>query len=485
MIRTTSIRIVFAALLCTAASGMAVAQTADSTQQNQKRNEDQDLDRIPDSSQQSTASDSKLAAASAANQRIYLENAFIPSGERGSLLVPSPQTGAPVWQERLFLDVRKQWSLTDNLNFTFSDRLNFRGENDLSFPNHENVINEFREGYLSWRPVDHWYFDLGRINVKSGAALGFNPTDFFKTRAVEESLSADPSVLREDRLGTLMLEAQYLGKGGTLTFAYAPALVSPAAIPSNTTLPSLNPSLDRTNSHTRLLLKGSIDLGADLTPEVLFYREGNRNKFGLNLTRSLGQKTVAYAEWAGGERSNLIDQALAYGRQTGTLPSSAPAVLPDDHNIRFSNDVSTGASYTTSNKITFNLEYHFHEAGFSGQDWNNWFHAGLGQNSTSFVARGLWYIRSYALDQQEPLARNSTFLRADWVDAFVPDLEITGFVNTDLHDGSSLVQIGADYYISNAWTVGAQVNANIGSRRSDFGSLPQSVGILFKIARYF
>jgi len=144
MIRTTSIRIVFAALLCTAASGMAVAQTADSTQQNQKRNEDQDLDRIPDSSQQSTASDSKPAAASAANQRIYLENAFIPSGERGGLLVPSPQTGAPVWQERLFLDIRKQWSLTDNLNFTFSDRLNFRGENDLSFPNHENVINEFR-----------------------------------------------------------------------------------------------------------------------------------------------------------------------------------------------------------------------------------------------------------------------------------------------------------------------------------------------------
>ena len=484
MIHAMSTRMVFAALLCAAASGMAVAQTTDTTQ-NQKRNEDQDLDRIPDSSQQSTASDSKPAPASAANQRIYLEEAFILSGERSGLLVPSPQTGAPAWQERLFLDIRKQWSLTDNLNFTFSHRLNFRGENDLSFPNHENVINEFREGYLSWQPEDRWYFDLGRINIKSGAALGFNPTDFFKTRAVEEPLSADPSVLREDRLGTLMLEAQYLGEGRTLTVVYAPALVSPAAIPSNTTLPSFNPSLDRTNSHTRLLLKSSIDLSADFSPELLFYREGNQNKFGLNLTRSLGQKIVAYTEWAGGERSNLIDQALAYGRQTGALPSSAAPVLPDDHNIRFSHDLSTGASYTTTNKITFNVEYHFHEAGFSGQDWNNWFNAGQGQSSSSFIASELWYIRNYALDQQEPLARNSAFLRADWVDAFVPDLEITGFVNTDLHDGSSLVQVAADYYISNAWTVGAQVNANIGSSRSDFGSLPQSVGILFKIARYF
>ena len=239
------------------------------------------------------------------------------------------------------------------------------------------------------------------------------------------------------------------------------------------------------DSHTRLLLKGSIDLGADFNPELLFYREGNQNKFGLNLTRSLGQKIVAYTEWAGGERSNLIDQALAYGRQTGALPSSAAPVLPDDHNIRFSHDLSTGASYTTTNKITFNVEYHFHEAGFSGQNWNNWFNAGQGQTSSSFIASELWYIRNYALDQQEPLARNSAFLRADWVDAFVPDLEITGFVNTDLHDGSSLVQVAADYYISNAWTVGAQVNANIGSGRSDFGSLPQSVGILFKIARYF
>jgi hypothetical protein len=29
------------------------------------------------------------------------------------------------------------------------------------------------------------------------------------------------------------------------------------------------------------------------------------------------------------------------------------------------------------------------------------------------------------------------------------------------------------------------VNANLGSKRSDFGSLPQSAGFLLKIARYF
>jgi putative ABC transport system ATP-binding protein len=84
-----------------------------------------------------------------------------------------------------------------------------------------------------------------------------------------------------------------------------------------------------------------------------------------------------------------------------------------------------------------------------------------------------------------PLARQSTFLRADWVDAFVPNLEITGFINTDLYDGSSLIQASADYYVSKVWTVGAQVNANVGTRQSDFGSLSQRVAALFKLARYF
>jgi hypothetical protein len=54
-------------------------------------------------------------------------------------------------------------------------------------------------------------------------------------------------------------------------------------------------------------------------------------------------------------------------------------------------------------------------------------------------------IRGYALDQQEPLTRHSLFLRADWIDAFIPHLEITGFINTDLYDGSELAQIAAEY----------------------------------------
>jgi hypothetical protein len=228
-----------------------------------------------------------------------------------------------------------------------------------------------------------------------------------------------------------------------------------------------------------------VDIGKDFSPELLFYREGTNNRFGANITRSVGQRIVAYAEWAGGDGSDLVDAALRYGRQTGTLPPNAPGAIPDDSKVRFQNDLSVGASYTTSRKVTLNVEYHLHQAGFSRQEWSDWFNAGQDQISSSPIARQLWYIRSYALDRQDPLARHSTFLRADWADAFISDLEITALVNTDVYDGSSLVQMGADYYFSNAWTASAQVNVNLGTRRSDFGSLSQSFGMLLRIARYF
>jgi regulation of enolase protein 1 (concanavalin A-like superfamily) len=34
------------------------------------------------------------------------------------------------------------------------------------------------------------------------------------------------------------------------------------------------------------------------------------------------------------------------------------------------------AAYTTESRITFNLEYHFNQAGFARADWRNWFAAG-------------------------------------------------------------------------------------------------------------
>lgn len=470
--------------IASCASTAAGAVDADqSGEKKGKADENRDLELIP---QAPAAPPSPAAAPSsaAAGARMFLEEAFTQSWLQGAAVAFAPPPSA--WQERLLFDARAQWRATPDLTLAYSGRLNLRAEDRLGFPNHENVINDLREAYASWEPVERIFVDAGRINLKSGVALGFNPTDFFKTRAVVEPLSVDPIVLREDRLGTLMLRAQRIWTGGSVTAAYAPAVASRSAIYTDYNLKSFDPGFDRTNAQDRFLLKSSLDLAEGFSPELLAYHEDGRTRWGLNLAEGLGQSVVAYAEWSAGPRPGLIDEALRFGRATGTLPPAAPAVLPADARTRFRSELAAGASYTTQQpRITFNLELNYEQAGLSKADWNRWFQAGRSAGSLSPVAGELWYIRNYAADQQQLASRSSAFLRADWVDAFVPKLELSGFVDTDLLDGSARVQLSADYALSDRWTLGGLVLADLGGRRSDFGSLPLGGSLLLRAARYF
>ncbi len=457
------------ALNCTALAG-------------EKFDENKDLDLIPQAARAAAAPE--FPGAAVPPGKIYLVGAFTQSWLQSGL-VPAPPPHPPAWEERALLDVRKEWHLRHDVGLAYSGRLNLRVQDGLGFPNHENVSNDLREAYASWEPVDRMFFDFGRINLKSGVALGFNPTDFFKTRTVVEPLSVDPVVLREDRLGALMLRAQRIWPGGSLTAAYAPAVASASPIYTDMNLRSFDPMLDRTNAQDRWLLKGSIDVAEGFNPEWLAYHDNGQTRWGANLAESVGASVVAYLEWSGGARGSLIGDALRYGRDTGTLPAAAAGVLPDPGTVAFRNEFAAGASFTTQlPKITFNAELNYNQAGFSGQDWENWFRAARGAGRMPPAAGALWYMRAYATDQQQPISRRFAFLRADWVDAFVPKLELIGFVDADLIDGSSRFQLSADYYLSDRWTAGCLLLINFGGAHSDFGSLAQAGGVQLKVVRY-
>lgn len=445
---------------------------------------DHDLDRIP-TAPAAGAPVPDLGPAPDPARTIYLEDAVSAAGARGGLLVPPPRGPGSSWQELLFLDARTTMPLTPRLSFILGARANLRLQEDIDFPDRENVRLDLREAYLSWQPRDGIFIDAGRINLKSGVALGYNPTDFFKTRAVVQVLSSDPSVLREDRLGAVMIRTQAVLENVAVTLAYAPRLYDPSPIYPDLRLPSLNPMLDRTNAADRILVKASLKLGDDLSPEVLAYSEDGRVRLGLNLTRSVGRRTVIYGEWAGGREGDLISEALAYGRLTGAIPLAAAPVLPSDGGSRFRSDLSLGASYTTASKIVLNLEYHYHEAGFSPDDWGRWFARGEAERANPGVAAQLWYIRSYAADRQEPLSRHTAFLRVDRQDALVRNLELSGFVSADLQDGSGAAQAAADYFLSDRVTIGGLIFGTFGARHSDFGSTPAPISALIKLARFF
>jgi hypothetical protein len=456
-------RTLLAALCLILAAGSGAAQ------------ENGDLGLIPEAIDSEPAGPSPPA--SNAHGKYFLENDSTLASTRGNLTAAMPPPSP--WLNRTSLDAYDQWSVDGTLFFTFSDRLNLSETNGTGAPA-ETSRNDVREVYGTWEPASETYVEFGRINLKNGVALGFNPTDFFKTRSAVAQASADPASLRDDRLGTLMLRAETIWDGGSATIAFAPRLQPPR--PLDRTAPGwLNPSFDQTNGADRFLVALNPEIG-DFGPQALIYHEGERTRFGLNLSHPLGQAIVAYAEWAGGNAPDLIANAISVGKATGTLPSTLP-VLPSTSTGRaLQNDLAVGASWSSAARITLNLEFHVHQAGFSSADWRNWFAVGAADPA---AATELWYVRGYASDQQEPMSRQQVFLRADWQDAFIKDLELSAIAFVNPVDGSAMMQAAASRYLSGAWTVAGYFGGTFGGRRSEWGSIPGAVNATIQVVRYF
>ena len=397
---------------------------------------------------------------------------------------PEPPPGPAAWAQHFMLDSQGAVGLASRLQLVWAVHGDLRAEQDLPFPSHENVRLDVRELHLDWEAIPGVFLTAGRVNLREGVALGFNPTDLFRSKAVVEPLSNDPAILRDTRLGTVALRLQWLWEGGGASITYAPRLSTSRPVYTRLTLPSIDPMLDRTNDAHRILATVSEEWANGFNTELVAGYDGTHPLVGANLSYGLGASVVAYVEWSGGPRPGLVHAALDYGRRTGTFPPQAPSPIPEDDRVGFKSDLATGFSYTAFGRLTLNLEYHLHQAGLSRGEWKDWFDTGIASGNGSTHA-SLWYIRGYAAEQQEPASQHYAFFRANWPDFGVRDLELTGLVLLNLQDGSALVQVNADYYLSSRWTVGVLVAVNIGAGRSEFGSLPDAVGALFKVSRYF
>jgi hypothetical protein len=409
--------------------------------------------------------------------KLYLDDALTLDTRR-DLAVPFPPPQPYDAQNRTSFDATTKWKPVAHLAFVVSDRFDVVVQDGEALWSSQTVRNELREGYASWEALARTYLEVGRINVRAGAALGFNPTDLFRANTLVGQASLDPSVLRVNRLGTVMVRAQHLWVGGSASIVYAPKLFAPPSLAS--TAIGIDPRLDATNSSHRALVEASASV-RDLSVQALAYYEPNRAKLGANLTQPIGQAVIAYAEWSGGIDQGLVARALDYGRTTGTIPAGSPDPIPTDTSRAFRSDLAAGASWTIASTVTLNLEYHFHQGGMARVDWDRWFANGVAMPS---LAPELWYIRAYANAQLEPATMHQVFVRADWPRAFVDHLELSAFAFASLIDGSVLTQVTASYFLSDRWTASMSLGGNFGTARSERGSMPQPVSTIAEIVRY-
>jgi hypothetical protein len=357
--------------------------------------------------------------------------------------------GSLVRGGRLSLDTRYENTFAPGWRAALADRLDATWTDDSSRGGH---VNTLKEAYVTWLARPDRIADAGRINARYGVALGYNPTDYFKSGAVRSIVSVDPASLRENRMGTVMARAQAVWEEGSLTGVYAPKLVSQ---PSSS---ALSPDLGATNGSSRWLVAGSRAIGGARPQWLLFGEQGASPQLGVNATALLGEATVAYIEWSRGRSPTLRSRALG---------------LPDDS--AFHQRSAAGLTYTTAFKLSMTAEYHYNGTGLDRSQWN-----ALASASPGNYVR----YRNFAAAVQEPPTRDNLFFYASWQDAVLIHLDFSAFQRRDMEDYSRLTWIEARYRLPRA-DLALQWQRNDGSAFSNFGAAAEQRAVQVLARVYF
>jgi hypothetical protein len=305
----------------------------------------------------------------------------------------------------------------------------------------DSTINSLREAYLSWQPGEggDLLLDFGRINLRNGPAYGYNPTDFFRDGSLRVLTSADPFALRQNRIGSVMLRAQRLWSGGSLSVAYSPKLA---------TRPSADGwSLDlgSTNNRDRGLVTLATRLSETVNTQLFLYKEsGLSASVGANMTALLSDAATAHIEWTRGREPDLLTRALI-----------APA------NTVTRNRFVGGFTYTTLGKTSLTAEYQYNGFALSPSRWS--------ALATTPGAQ-LGYLRE-ALRLQELSQRQAILIYITQKDLWLKDLDLTAYLRYNTGDNSKL----AWFELRRHWPqfdLTFQLQQNIGRQKSEFGLVP-------------
>jgi hypothetical protein len=392
---------------------------------------------------------------SKADSNIFIEAATGQTLVRGSTNYQANQ--------RISGDLQFGTELTKNLRAFISDRLDvdgpstFPGNNSSNsiYVQNSNAINTLREGYLTWQPNQNALLDVGRVNVVNGVGTGYNPTDYFKVGALRSIVTINPYSLKENRQGSVMIRGQQLWDTGAFSLIYSPK------VSSQTNNSAFSLDLGATNNQNSVLAQLTQKISEGFSPQFLVYQSGQSSpQFGLNLTGLVDDSTTAYLEWSGGRTASLLGQSI---NQQGYQ-------YPLD--IKFNNQVSSGLTYTTKNKISITGEFEFNSAGLNNPDWAN-----LGPTSPFAYET----YRKYLQVQQASPTKSGAFLYVKWDDFLIKNLNLSSMLRQDLVDSSHQFWIESRYRFTES-EVALQFQNNVGSTWSNYGAIPQSqiVQLLFR-----
>lgn len=347
--------------------------------------------------------------------------------------------------QRVSLDLQVDTTLGRGWRAVFSDELDLRRQLQ---PGERASINTVKEAYFSWQDAG-LAADMGRINARYGVAVGYNPTDYFRTGANRSIVSVDPVSLKTRRQGSVMMRAQRLWDSGSLT-----ALVSPK-LASESHDGAFDLDVGATNYDTRMLVAYSQRVGGSFTPQVLLSKEGTQSpQLGVNLTSVLGQAAVVYFEWSGGRASSQLAQALR---------------RPEESVFR--SRVASGVTYNAPNKLSLTLEYQYDGAALAREGWD------------ALAPMDRLAYRLWVQHRLEMVSRQSWFAYASWPDAMMSNLDFNAMLRQNADDHSRQGWVEARYHWKRT-DLALQWQQQHGTPASDFGAYPQKHSLQV-LVRYF
>jgi len=370
------------------------------------------------------------------------ESATTPSGARfaleaafgtAKLRYPAPDTASV---RRLSADMVYSAKLSKALRFVFSDRID-----NLHQADDGRTVNSLRELYVGWQDEGaQWVVELGRINLRQGPALGFNPTDFFRDDALRVTTTVNPTLIRDYRLGSAMVRAQRLWTDGSVSLALSPK------IDDRSSDSSWSADWGATNNRSRVLLSVGSQWSAQASTQVHAYADDDGDgQLGASLSLLQGEATVWFAEAAWGRDRRSAARTLG---------------LADRHRAA---RVAAGLTYTTASKLSLTGEFEFNGFALERSRWD-------ALAATAPQALGAYLALSDR--RQDPAARQSVLLQARQADAFVRNLDLTGLLRTNLKDHSTLAWAEARYHFK-SFDISLQWVRYGGSSRSEYGLNPQ------------
>lgn len=340
---------------------------------------------------------------------------------------------------RVSLDFSHTARLSPGLRAVISDRIDHLYPADTGA---DATVNSLREAYLSWQPeAGNTIVELGRVNLRYGPGYGYNPTDFFRDGSLRTRTTANPFALRENRLGSVMLRAQRLWTGGSVSVAYSPKL----AERPNADGWSLD--LGSTNNRDRALVVLGSQFSQRVSGQLLAYKEaGASPSLGASLTALLSDAAVAHVEASRGGEPNLLNRALAIPGAAGTR-----------------NRFVGGVTYTTLGKLSITAEYQYN--GFA-LDQSRW--SALGAQPATQVA----YLIE-ASRRQELAPRNAYLIYVTKKDLLLKHLDLTAFLRVNAGDHSRLAWAELRHHWP-SFDLAFQLQRHSGHRTSEFGILPDN-----------